>query len=258
MTLRIGVVVEDKPDFTTGTTLADRMLCEKVNWLESELLEHVRVYRGLSNETSYVQWTDDRLKTGAFGKNHFGPQAGHFQSRSGVREPAADDALATRRVLIQMKLAGVEVVLLFRDEDRCKDRGKGLHQARDEEERRHQPLTVVIGLARTKRECWVLAGFEPRGDDEMERLQNERTQLGFDPRMHAERLTAKHDAANDKLSAKRVLSALTQDDHVREAACWEATGLSILRSRGGETGLADFLAEVEQRLVPFVTPSRPT
>ena len=85
MTLRIGVVVEDRPDFDTGATLADRVLLANVKWLEPELLDHVRRYCGLSDEASYAKWTDPALKTGAFGKNHFGAQAGHFRSASGVR-----------------------------------------------------------------------------------------------------------------------------------------------------------------------------
>ena len=255
MTLRIGVVVEDRPDFDTGTTLADRVVLAKVSWLEPELLDHVRRYCGLSDETGYARWTDAAFQRSAFGKNRFGAQAGHFRSASGVSEPAAADALATRRALIQMKLRGVEVALLLRDEDRCNDRGKGMQQARTEEEEHDRPLTVIIGVARSKRECWVLCGFDPRDDIERDSLQAERQFLGFDPREQAERLTAKHD--HDKLSAKRVLSVLTKDNRSREVACWEQTDINSLRSRGNNSGLASYLDEVEQRLIPLIAMNPP-
>ena len=249
-TLILAVVCEARADFQIAAELADRSLCEHEHlklWLEREHLAHIRIYRGRDDSEQWFLWRDMKTLARQCGIDF----QGHFDHR-----PHAPDAvMATRAIRVVRRLLKVDAVLLIRDDDGVIERRVGFDQARQLEQ---HAVTVIIGLARTKRECWVLAGFEPRDDAERERLQNERSILGFDPREHADRLTAKHDAANDKRSAKRVLSALTQDDYNREAACWEETDLAILRSRGGETGLADFLAEVEERLVPLVTPTRPT
>jgi hypothetical protein len=66
-------------------------------------------------------------------------------------------------------------------------------------------------------------------------------------------LTAIHD--HDKRSAKRVLKHLVHGDPDREANCWKETPLQILRSRGVQTGLREYLEEVEERLVPLLDSS---
>jgi len=48
------------------------------------------------------------------------------------------------------------------------------------------------------------------------------------------------------------LDRLTDDDVMREGPCWRETPLEQLRQRGRETGLAAYLSEVEQRLVPLL------
>ena len=114
----------------------------------------------------------------------------------------------------------------------------------------------MIGVAHTKRECWVLAGFEPRDDEESNRLAELGNELGFDPRKKAEKLTAREPSA--KRSAKRVLNALTGGDQDREAQCWKKTDLSILERQGKNTGLADYLNDLKQRLVPLFKPGPPS
>ena len=91
---------------------------------------------------------------------------------------------------IEAKMPGTDAVLLIRDDDRQVDRRRGLEQVRHA-----SPLAerIVIGLAHTKRECWVLAGFEARDDQERELLAEIRRELGFDPCIQAEQLTAIHD-----------------------------------------------------------------
>ncbi len=107
---------------------------------------------------------------------------------------------------------------------------------------------MVIGAANTKRECWILAGFDPTDDAEGASLTDVRQELGFDPRSRAEELTAKADSA--RRSAKRVLAILTRGDADRELRCTEAD-LELLRSRGDATGLREFLEEVATRLPPL-------
>ena len=77
--------------------------------------------------------------------------------------------------------------------------------------------------------------------------------LGFDPCSAAEQLTASEEGA--KRDAKRVLDALTGGAPEREDACLEEPPLALLRQRGAKTGLAPYLQEVEERLVPLFNPS---
>jgi hypothetical protein len=66
----------------------------------------------------------------------------------------------------------------------------------------------------------------------------------------AHRLSAReHGAKND---AKRALKDLTDDDPTREHACLSETPLKVLEERGQQTGLAAYLKEVRQRLVPVL------
>ena len=69
--------------------------------------------------------------------------------------------------------------------------------------------------------------------------------------MCSQRLTAcKNDRA--KKSPKRVLAALMANDGERQKACWLNTELHVLDERGRENGLADYLTEIRQRLVPLL------
>ena len=110
----------------------------------------------------------------------------------------------------------------------------------------------MIGVAVCERESWVICGFEPRGDDEAQRLATERGKLGFSPCDQSHELSAcKDDTA--LRSPKRVLADLTARNGRREQDCWRVTKLEVLRSRGGGNGLAPYLEEVRTRLVPIIT-----
>ena len=142
-------------------------------------------------------------------------------------------------------------VILTRDMDRESQRREGFEQARSAEG--GWPFEVVIGVADTKRECWILAGYEPRDDAEQKLLARECQELGFDPRSGAEQLTASEKGA--RRDAKRVLDALTRGDQAREEACIEDTPLTVLEQRGAMTGLAAYLLEIGERLVPIFEPT---
>jgi hypothetical protein len=193
MALSFIVVCEARADFLTSSELADRVLCDSIDWVEPEMLEHHRSYKGHASEGPFLTWM--RVKTLA---RDLGIRPRGFIGG----EPADLDAAQARRslIFIESKWPGMDAVLLIRDDDRRVDRRRGLEQARAV-----SPLhdRIVIGLAHTKRECWVLAGFEPCNDQERALLAEIRQELGFDPREQAEQLTAIHD--HDKRSAKRVL-----------------------------------------------------
>jgi hypothetical protein len=145
-----------------------------------------------------------------------------------------------------------DAVVLVRDSDGDSRRRIGLEQARND---RPWPFQVVIGVAEPKRECWVLAGFDARGPDEEERLQKAMERLSFHPVKDAHRLTAReHGAKND---AKVALEGLTLGDFERERTCWDETPLASLEERGNLTGLAAYLSEVRERLVPILSGRAP-
>jgi hypothetical protein len=107
-------------------------------------------------------------------------------------------------------------------------------------------------VAHTKRECWVIAAYEPADADELRLLDGVRQEVGFDPRLRSHELTAKHDG--DKLSAKRVLAVLTNGSREREAVALRAIAIDPLRERGRDNGLSDFLTELSDRLLPLFHP----
>ncbi|HSN99731.1 MAG TPA: hypothetical protein VLS89_15655 [Candidatus Nanopelagicales bacterium] len=236
-TFSIAVVCEARADQATGCALADRMLCAQVDWLEGNL-EQVRIYRGLLPVEPHLPWREVpglARRRGIRVTGRFTGQDGHVARQALLLLVAADPR--------------PDAVLLLRDSDgHLEERTSGLDGARAAQ---RWPFFVVIGVAHVMRECWVLAGFDPQDSDEAARLEAVRRQLGFDPRLHAERLTAKH--GHDKLSAKRVLAFLC--DHVwdREEACWTSVDVALLAQRGDQTRLRAFLDELQAHLVPLFT-----
>jgi hypothetical protein len=99
----------------------------------------------------------------------------------------------------------------------------------------------------------VLAGFEPQTGDEQKRLDELRQALGFDPRLHAERLDAR--TPGSKKNAVRILAELTLRDHARESACWRHADLAVLAERGARSGLKTYFDELEAHVVPLFAPT---
>jgi hypothetical protein len=237
----IAVVCEARADYETGCGLADRVLLAEIAWLESQMLDSQRRWRGFRPAETFLTWADAKNLARERGiRSH-----GFFDE-----EPAAHDFHAARRALLLLERCAdsLDAVILLRDEDRDESRLHGLQQARTKSGMEEH---IVIGVAHPKREAWVLAGFEPQDDCEREQLEMCRRDLGFDPRERAEELTAVSDDA--KRSAKRVLKALTNGNPLREASCWQETSLDLLERRGRKNGLADYLEEVQRRLATLWT-----
>lgn len=239
MPLSFAVVCEDAPDRDTACGLADRLFCEEVEWITDEVLDDYRQWRGLLPGTAYLRWRD----VAGLAKQEGLKAHGHFDG-----EPGAPDAHAARRVLLLLKLkcAPLDGVLLIRDDDRETERRRGLEQGRGAVK---WAVPVVIGLAHPKRECWVLAGFEPCSDDEQALLEKLVGELSFDPRPRAERLTSRE--SDDWKNAKVALTYLA-GDRERQEQCWTKAPLTVLAARGGNTGLADYLGEIRTFLVPLL------
>ena len=240
MTVSIVVICEGPVDQWTGCGLADRVICKHAEWITDEVIGHYRCWRGLTPGAEFCLWKH----VGDLARERGIRAYGHFAD-----QPAEPDALAARRALLLIASLdeAPDAVVLLRDDDGQDERRKGLEQARNE--RRRMNIPIVVGLARAKRECWVLAGFEPRDGDEQRKLADLRQELGFDPTLQGERLDAR--TPNAKKNAVRVLERLIGRNPDREAACWLTTDLAILAQRGSQSGLATYLKEVEQSIVPL-------
>jgi hypothetical protein len=240
MSWSIAIVCEAQPDRETAVAITTRAVCEHDSvrdWMEAGYLQ----FRGYKPDESLLLWRE--VKATAVANN-----VSVVGFINGL--PASPDAHNSLRALILFNRLDPkpDAVMLIRDSDGDLERRDGLHQARESEP---WPFPVVIGLAHTKRECWHIVGFDPKDEDERERLESERQHLGFDPRARSHELTAKHDPKNDKRSAKRVLTVLTAGESAREMEC--LTALVRLRERGVENGLQAFLHEIETILMPLFT-----
>jgi len=247
VTCSIAVVCEAEADRHAATLLSDRVLCETIEWISPETLPCLRRYRGLRDQDDYLKCSSIRRIARQRQVVVHGFVGG---------EPRKPDAAMAERSLVLLATSEVPpgAVILTRDMDQEPARRDGYDQARGA---RRWPFVVIVGIAETKRECWILAGYEPRDDAEREILSRERQELGFDPLASAEQLTASEEGA--KRDAKRVLDALTRGDPDREHACLEEPPLALLRQRGAKTGLAVYLQELEERLAPLFDPSaKPT
>ncbi|NJL83725.1 MAG: hypothetical protein HC890_13760 [Chloroflexaceae bacterium] len=253
------VIVESSADARTATKLAERVLVEKVDWLETNLLEHLFQWRGLEEITAHSCWRDisdiiERAKESGLPIPKF---LGH--KKTGTLK--ADGAVAMKILnLIQIihikKNRPIKAVLFIRDLDHQPERRQGIEQARSEQGDRQSNLEIIIGTANRMREAWVLNGFIPANPEEDKILQEIKAQLTFDPCEKAHRLRSSSWNEPERIrNPKVVVELLTQNTGMlRECQCWEETSLEHLRERGVYTGLTDYLNEIEQRLVPVISP----
>ncbi len=249
--MRLAAFCEAPGDFRLISGLVDRVLRESGPTWAADLFEtpevirnwqpdgHGRAYFDLHKLKEYVDDLGVRVPYGHFGGRPGGP--GALMARTvfwiarslGRRDPDKS----------------VEAVVLVWDMDaQSEERPSGVEAARDEA-RRWEMVQIVCGFPDPESEAWVLAGFEPCDDGERACLDGLQHELRFSPVLHAVRLRG---AKGELRDIKRVLRELTGDDHARVERCWTEPSLEKLRARGGDTGLAAFLDEVEAILVPLL------
>ena len=251
MSLRFVVIGEARADFTPATELADRVLLERVDWLEDSTLSHQRHWVGEMPAGEILTWTSIANLARAINIRVHGHFAIDPKNPSGAKEPGLPDAKAARRAIayVRHQLSQVDAILLIRDVDDQRERRAGLEQARVADS---AECEIVIGIAIIERESWVVSGFQAQNPAEVERLLAETENLGWNPCLKSHALTAGKDDTALR-SPKRVLASLVGTDGERQRACWMATPLQTLRERGTDNGLADYLAEIANRLVPLIT-----
>jgi hypothetical protein len=254
--IEVVVIVESRMDAVTATKLAERVLVEKIDWLEPESLQHLFKWTGLESGTEHSCWKDigdiiNRAEKDGIPKPRF---LGH--GKTGVLK--ADGAIAIKtlkliKLLHRKKSRKIAAVLFIRDLDNQPERRQGIEQARIEQIDEQPGIEIIIGTADRMREAWVLNSFMPLNLEEKQIIQQITTKLSFDPCDEAHRLRSNSWEEPDRIrNPKVIVEQLTGGDISREQQCWEETDLEILRSRGKKTGLTDYLNEVEQRLISIL------
>ena len=90
MALLFLVVCEARADFLTSSELADRLLCESIDWVEPEMLHYLRRYDGYARDEPFLTWMRVKVLAREAGIR----PRGFIES-----EPADMDAEQARRAL---------------------------------------------------------------------------------------------------------------------------------------------------------------
>jgi len=250
------VIVESDADARIATSLAERVLLDKIDWLEASLLPNLFRWSGLDENSDRSCWKDiGKIINNAEKSGLRLPRfLGHRKTKSLKADGAAMmKILNLIRLLQHQRNREIKAVILIRDLDNQPERRQGMEQARLEHIERQPKLEIIVGVADRMREAWVLNGFIASNPDENNILTDIKTQLNFDPCEEAHRLRERSFQEPDRIrNPKVVVEQLTRGDRDRERQCWETTPLNILRERGVYTGLTAYLGEIEQRLVPII------
>jgi len=252
--MRLLAFCEAPADFRLTAGLVDRVLREQgPSWVVDnfDMPEVIRVWHPDPSGRAYFDLHTlneymDRLSVPT--------TRGYFNDRPG----GAGSSMVRKALRIVRALSkrqpdeSIDAVVLVWDMDQQPDgRRAGVALARDEA-RGWAAFQVVCGFQDPEREAWVLAGYDPCDEAERALLAELHDALDFSPVVHAARLRDK--SAGAARNIKRVLGRLTRDDPDREERCWTDPPLATLRERGGESGLADFLDEIEHILLPLLDP----
>ena len=249
---RILLVVEAAGDAQHVGDLVDRVLRERVEWLADQDLDHHREW--VRNPASpYVREDTPPFLTWTGLKNLRAIHGGFATGPGGGMALAARKAIGQGRTHPDLK---ADVVVLVHDADRDGAAHRVAFAAARQEYVATGRFDVVMGIPDMEREAWILKGFVPQDDGEAALLDTEKRRLSFDPTREPERLRDAKD--HEERSPKRVVNALTCGDDRRARSCWTDALLGRLWARRSDgedpTGLAEFLDELEARLVPFYQP----
>lgn len=244
------VIVESDADARIATKLAERILVDKVKWLEDEQLQYLFRWSGLEAGTEHSSWMDiiditQRLS------NQFKLPKIRSNGKLKTDGQSASKVMQLINFLQYKQNRDIKAVIFIRDLDNQPERKEHIKQARSEHK---DQLEIVIGTADRTREAWVLNGFIPLNQQEEQMLEDVTQKLTFDPCKESHRLRYKLFDEPDRIrNPKVVLEKLTGGEMERQQQCWEETSLELLRERGIHTGLTDYIDEIEQRLTPILS-----
>lgn len=255
MELRILLCAEDILNATLARDICDRVVAERANeeWLR-ELwspahIESQRYWTGLDDDT----WWSDRPRCEReadlldISANIRIKETGRKKAFHGV----AGLAFRTTK-MAAWRQPRPDILVLAGDTDGQEDldrlRKAGVAGA-------NESLPVLVAEPIREAEAWIVAGFEPHNEAERDRLKQVQKELGFDPTSQPERMMST--ITGDKRDSKRICKFLLGIDHIspnakRAKICWLDTPLETLIQRGERTGLADYIRQIEQVLLPML------
>jgi len=246
------VIVESSADARTATKLAERLLVEKIDWLEPELLQHLFQWSGLEAGTDNSCWKNIDDITKRF-SNQFKLPTIRSNGRFKTDGQSANKIMKLISFLQHKQKRDIKAVIFMRDLDSQPERREHIEQARLEQIDPQPKLAIIIGTPDRMREAWVLNGFIPSNQQEKQILQEITTQLTFNPCEESHRLRSNSFTEPDRLrNPKVVVEKLTGGRMEREQQCWEETPLEYLREKGVDTGLTAYINEIEERLIPII------
>jgi hypothetical protein len=250
------VIVESGADSRTATKLAERVLKEKFDWLDDDILQHCFQWTGLEEGTEFSCWRDiTKIIDNAKSQIKYKPSRfiGHHSKSVPLKADGAASIKVLNLVRFLQRIRQIKAVIFIRDLDNQPERKEGIEQARSEHINKTPKLEIVIGAADPKREAWVLNGFIPSNQQEKQIIEEIKNKLSFDPSIESHRLRATSEKEPERIrNVKVVVEQLTGNDMEREKLCWEKTKLKHLRERGVHTGLTDYICEVEERLAAII------
>jgi hypothetical protein len=254
--LEFIVIVESSADARTATKLAERVLTEQIDWLDDDSVQYYFQWTGLLEGTEYSCWKDiDKIVASLKSSGlRFPRYLGHPIKGVPLKADGAASIKVLNLVRFLQRTRQIRSVIFIRDLDNQPERREGLEQARSQHINQEPKLEIVIGAADPKREAWVLNGFIPSNQQEEQILEQIKSELTFDPCIESHRLRSNSQEEPDRIrNPKVVVGQLTSEDIERERQCWEDTSLQLLRERGVNTGLKDYMCEVKERLSSIIS-----
>ena len=217
------VIVESSADARTATKLAERVLVEKIDWLDAEMLQHHFQWSGLEAGTDNSCWKNINYIIEREKESGFQPQRFLRRDKKGQKTLQPDGANTIKILNLVshlQKTRQIKAVLLIRDLDNQPQRRQGIEQARSEHINRQPKLEIIIGTADRMREAWVLNGFIPSNREEEQILQEITTQLTFNPCNESHKLRSNSWQEPDRIrNPKVVVEKLTGGKMEREQQC---------------------------------------
>jgi hypothetical protein len=243
----IAVVAEAQADFDVAAKLIDETLLRTVEWVSETDIDTHRAYVGRTDDERFIRWNNIEVDRGHDFRRM-------VRGRFGRELPRHHVSLRILRIISDLLSASSDkgktppFIVIVKDTDNQDDVREVLREARNQ----YRESDVVIGMQHTELECWLIAAFDPQSADEQSRLdeicRGDGPGVGFDPRPQSERLTATK-REYEKLSPKRVLRHLIGNDRSRRLDGLSRSCHQLLKDRGRGNGLADFLSDLEWRLV---------
>lgn len=241
VSVTVALVVEAPADARTMAVLAEKVAADARAGVALEYVSLDDELRFASAEVPHLTWTSLKRVAQRQGVRLIG-----FRQRGSKSKPY-EDAARKAVALAYLHAPSPSVLVLVVDADTQPERLDGLRAAKVE---RGEGVRIAVGVPIPKREAWVLNVFRPMTSAEKAAKTRHDKELKLDVCRDAHRLRG---GPGEARYAKQVLSELTSGDLERELdALREHESLDALKACGAESGLADFVAELESALGPAV------